>query len=765
MQTYVEAMQPGWNLGNTLDATPTETSWGNPLVTEQFIQQIAAQGFKSIRIPVTWRDHLGPAPSHTIDPVWLNRVQQIVDWSLDAGLYVMLNMHHDSYWVREMPADHDGVFARYTAVWSQIVPRFRDHPRELMLESINEPEFDAVDDATKMALLHELNTAFFNIVRGNGGGNATRPLVLPTVVTNASQPFLDSLNATITQLNDPNLIATIHYYGYWPFSVNIAGQTRFDGNAVTDITATLDGAYNTFVSQGVPVVIGEFGVLAWDSNNQAIERGELLKFFEYFTSYARSKGVTCQLWDNGQHFNRATYQWRDPEFYGYIMHGLTAGRSSTAATDLIFLKKGAAVQDVVIPVDLHGNSFVSLQNGATTLTPGTDYTFDGSALRVKTGLLVPYSSGALGEKTVLTANFSAGMPWKLRVRHHDTPVLGAASGARADGLVIPAAFNGDLVATMEAVYLAGGSPGPHSWTPFKQYQSTYRPNYSNNTITLTPEFLAETTLQSIDLRFHFWSGRVVEYRLNFEENGSVITRIIYDNSLASGWENWSWGGTLNFASTATAVSAPNAISVDAGGWAAVFLAYNGPDVDTSADRTLVFWANGGAEGGQSLSVGARVNKQVAGTGVLTAPLTANTWTKIEIPLSSLGVEGQSDIDAFTFQNASGTAVPTFHLDDVAMTAPSPTTVVYVDGLPLDPVGPSEVFLEIQNPSLTPDGHMQFFVTGTPGLPYAVDATLDFIEWEEVATGTVTIPAGSYADPVISPEGRRFYRARQTGDAP
>ena len=60
MQFYVEAMQPGWNLGNTLDATPTETSWGNPLVTEEFIQQIAAQGFKSIRIPVTWDTYMGP---------------------------------------------------------------------------------------------------------------------------------------------------------------------------------------------------------------------------------------------------------------------------------------------------------------------------------------------------------------------------------------------------------------------------------------------------------------------------------------------------------------------------------------------------------------------------------------------------------------------------------------------------------------------------------------------------------------------------------
>jgi len=80
--------------------TPTETSWGNPLVTEEFIQQIAAQGFKSICIPVTWDPYMGPGPGHTVDPAWMNRVQQIVDWSLDAGHSVMLNVHHDSSWVR-----------------------------------------------------------------------------------------------------------------------------------------------------------------------------------------------------------------------------------------------------------------------------------------------------------------------------------------------------------------------------------------------------------------------------------------------------------------------------------------------------------------------------------------------------------------------------------------------------------------------------------------------------------------------------------------
>src|SRR6185295_18307445 len=111
-------------------------------------------------------------------------------------------------------------------------------------ESINEPTFNGVDSATKNALLKELNLSFHNIVRSTGGGNATRPLVLPSVETNNGQEFLDSVYQTITELNDPNLIATVHDYGFWPFSVNIAGVTKLDGTAMDWTKSGIDRVYD-----------------------------------------------------------------------------------------------------------------------------------------------------------------------------------------------------------------------------------------------------------------------------------------------------------------------------------------------------------------------------------------------------------------------------------------------------------------------------------------------------------------------------------------
>lgn len=310
-------LQPGWNLGNTFVAAGEETSWGNPVVTEEFIQTLRDQGYSSIRIPITWNynHRLGSGPEYIIQEAFADRIQEVVDWSLDAGLYVMINIHHDSDWLLNMENERETVMEKYKAVWNQISLLFKDYPSKLMFESINEPRFSDdwnKDEPVYFEMLDELNTAFYHFVRSSGVFNATRPLVLPTVTASPSEARMRELYKTIERLDDPNLIATVHYYGYYPFSVNIAGSTTFDETAREDIVQAFDRAYDTFVARGIPVIIGEFGLLGFDKKIETIQHGEILKFLEFFTYYAREKRLTVMLWDNGQHFDRRSNTWNNP---------------------------------------------------------------------------------------------------------------------------------------------------------------------------------------------------------------------------------------------------------------------------------------------------------------------------------------------------------------------------------------------------------------------------------------------------------------------
>ncbi|MCX5206299.1 cellulase family glycosylhydrolase [Streptomyces sp. NBC_00237] len=518
----VAAMQPGWNLGNTLDAVPGETSWGQPLTTRALLASVRAQGFKSVRVPVTWSTHQGTAPAYAIDRAYLKRVKQVVDWAAAEGLYVLLDVHHDSWqWIGKMADDHDAVLDRFNKTWSQIAAAFRDTSARLVLESVNEPQFENADAARKAALLHELNTSFHHVVRASGGNNTSRLLMLPTEVCTPDQPLMDNLVSTITSLRDPRLIATVHYYGYFPFSVNLAGATRFDARARGDLDKTFQRMRDTFVAQGIPVVLGEYGVLGYDHGPGAVERGEMLKYFEALGNAARANKVTTTLWDNGSFYDRGKLRWKDPELFRQIKSSWTTP-SATASSDRVFVAKSRPAKDSSLTLNLNGATFTALKQGKTTLVRGRDYTLSGNNLTLKAAMLGRLvGNGAPGVRATLQAEFSRGVPWRIQVVSHEAPVLSDAQGTGAS-FRIPTQFRGDELATMESTYADGTNAGPTTWTPYQQFNTAFAPDYAKKTISLTPAYLK--TLKDnarVKLTFHFWSGARATYQIT--TSGTTVT--------------------------------------------------------------------------------------------------------------------------------------------------------------------------------------------------------------------------------------------------
>jgi aryl-phospho-beta-D-glucosidase BglC (GH1 family) len=527
-QELVAAMQPGWNLGNTLDAMccsegADETAWGNPRVDDTFFKDIKAEGFNSVRIPVSWGNHTGPAPDYTIDPAVMDRVQEVVDLALEADLYVMINTHHDSWqWITNVskPDQHDAVMAQFDATWTQISDTFKDYPQELVFEAMNEVGFEGTSGPDEDHLLMaELNRSFHEVVRSSGGDNADRLLVLETIYTRADQIHLDALAAEIEALDDPMLAATTHNYGYWPFSVNVAGGFKYTEEFQGYLEQDFQRQVDTFVSKGIPVIIGEYGLL--DNYDNKVERGEYLKFFEHFGYLARTSGITTMWWDNGTHFDRFKREWRDQEQFDYISTAWTS-RSGTASSDLVFVDASDKIKDKSVTLNLNGLEFKDLRYGNTTLKAGTDYTIDGTTLTLKKKLLKRIlGDREIGSSAQLKIRFSDGMPWKLNVISYEDPVVEGAAGT-TDSLLLPTAFNGDQLATMESVYADGTGAGYHAWTTFPEFWDDFKPDYEDGTIELTKRYLDSIKDgQPVSLTLHFWSGKTLEYTLT--RDGSVVT--------------------------------------------------------------------------------------------------------------------------------------------------------------------------------------------------------------------------------------------------
>ena len=94
---FVKTINLGINIGNTFDVpSGNELDWGNQRVTRSLIRLYKSKGINAVRLPVTWGAHFDvDDPEHRLQPAFLDRVQDVVDFCLDEGMVTILNIHHD----------------------------------------------------------------------------------------------------------------------------------------------------------------------------------------------------------------------------------------------------------------------------------------------------------------------------------------------------------------------------------------------------------------------------------------------------------------------------------------------------------------------------------------------------------------------------------------------------------------------------------------------------------------------------------------------
>lgn len=150
-------------------------------------------------------------------------------------------------------------------------------------------------------------------------------------------------------------------------------------------------------------------------------------------------------------------------------------------------------------------------------------------------------------------------------------------------------------------------------------------------------------------------------------------QVVYSDSLAAGWQNWSWSTTANFATTSPVYSGSRSLAVTySGAWGGLYL-HTDVLIAGSAYDTLRFWVHGGSAGGQGVEVKLADAALNFGVGVPVS-IPANSWVKVDVPISSLGSPAQ--ISGVVWQDTTGQSQPTFYLDQVSLVnqsvTPTPT---------------------------------------------------------------------------------------------
>ena len=319
-KALVKSLGFGTNIGNTLENTTTwETGWGQPLITQAFINGLASRGIKTVRVPVAWDTY---ANAGVIDAAKMDRVKQVVAWITGAGMYAIVNIHWDGGWINNekgspafsLTPEIKTKFANY---WKQIGTAFSGVGHQLILEGMNE-EGSWTTDGQKYGTpnippLNEMNQLFVTTARAQGGYNATRALLIAGFNTDIDKTCVPAFTIPTDPAGAGKLFLSIHYYTPWTFTIKEAN----DGDATQPVSTTWGTAAekktleDLFTKLGacstdkkIPIILGEFAV----TRGTAPYVREDASRAAWLTAVAKAsvaRNIVPVLWDTGSEISRA----------------------------------------------------------------------------------------------------------------------------------------------------------------------------------------------------------------------------------------------------------------------------------------------------------------------------------------------------------------------------------------------------------------------------------------------------------------------------
>ncbi len=287
----------GINLGNTLDA-PEEGAWA-PAAKESFFVEYKQKGFTNVRIPTQWGHHIEENAPYRVNATFMDRVEQIVDWSLGRGFVTVLNTHHDEW----LENDFEAQLPRFEALWTQIAERFQGKDETLLFEVYNEPHASGftVDD------LNAMNAAALRIIRES---NPTRIVLFGGLQYMNPSWVVSNPHAMVFPANDTQLMLEIHNYDPYHYAGAPSAITSHSWGSDADraaLTQWCDQIGNWSENKGVPIYYGEFGC----TNSQTAETGRYV-WYDAHRAEIEARGWAAAVWDDDGYygvFDRNADKW------------------------------------------------------------------------------------------------------------------------------------------------------------------------------------------------------------------------------------------------------------------------------------------------------------------------------------------------------------------------------------------------------------------------------------------------------------------------
>lgn len=321
-------MYAGINIGNTMECPGGEGDWSMP-VNQDYVAALASMGFNAVRIPCSWDVH---AQDGVIDAAWLERVDEIVGWVIDNGMFALLNTHWDKGWIegdactKGYNAEIDAKFGSY---WTQIATQLNHYDQRLLFCAMNEPPVDETNTETKhksIDAIMKYEQTMLDAVRATGGNNLNRVLVMSMPNTNFEIGTEGYYKLPEDVVADRMMVEG-HFYG--PYNFNMMeqdaswGKTFWywgEGNHVegSDRNSTwgeeawvreqFDLVKKHYIDKGIPGITGEYCVCCNRENTPGIDRDKWRAsaklWAKVVTMESKNAGMVPFFWEVGGDINR-----------------------------------------------------------------------------------------------------------------------------------------------------------------------------------------------------------------------------------------------------------------------------------------------------------------------------------------------------------------------------------------------------------------------------------------------------------------------------